>query len=191
MLPESYVKPHLSLMPGKYAQPPNVVVVPSNRKSFPIEVAMTMHTERDAVVVSPNKQHSHEWCVLDQNLKQVMVGAVKRGLRVGKTDSDVERTLMGGAENPDDFDVELSSAKLRNGATYTLLCKAYGVMAALDFVAVHPPKKKAAKKKVAKKKVAKKKVAKKRAVKKRAAKKKAAPKKKAAAKKRARKAKKK
>ena len=104
------------------------------------------------------------------------------GLRVAKTVPNVERTLMGGgADNVDDFDIEFSSAKLRNGATYTLVCKSYGVLSALDFVAIHEPKKKAAKKKKAKKKAAKKRAVKKKAprkrAKKKAVKKKAAPKK--------------
>ena len=95
MLPESYVKPHLSLMAGKYAQPPNLVLVPSNRKSFAIEVAMTMHTEQDSVVVSPSKQNSHEWCVLDQALNQVETGTARRGLMIGKTEHDVEHPAPG------------------------------------------------------------------------------------------------
>ena len=156
MLPEDFVDAKLELKAGKYTEPPNIVVVPGNRKSFSIEVAMTMQTEQDAVVVSPDKEHSHRWCVLDRTLKQVSCGTVRHGLRVSKTDPYVGRTLMGGAENPDDFDIELTSAKLKDGASYTLLVQTYGVLAALDFVALRPKKKAKARKRATKKRATKK-----------------------------------
>lgn len=171
MLPESYVEPQLALMPGKYAQPPNQVLVPTNRKTFKIEVSLTMSAEETCVIVSPNKTHSHEWCVLDKSLKQVMVGSVRHGLRVGKTEPICSRTVMADARNPDDFDIELASAKLKSGASYTLVVQTYGVLSMLDFVALKPakrknsprkkPLKKSRPKKIARRKVAKKAKAKK------------------------------
>ena len=147
MLPESMVKPRLELGPGKYVEEPNVVLVPDNRKSFPVKVVIQMESRETYVMVSPNRMHVHQWCVLDAKLKQVMVGEVRHGRPLGKSVAPVvARNVMGGgAPNPDDFDILLTAAKLKPGASYTLVCTVYGVLAALGFTAIGPPKKAAAK----------------------------------------------
>lgn len=148
MLPESMVKTHLSLASGKYSEPPNIVTVPADRKRFPIDVLITMECPETYVLGTPDRQHVHEWCVLDANLKQVMRDEVRHGHAVGRrAHSFVSRTVMGGgAPNPDEFTIELTAAKLKHGATYTLICTVFGVLAALDFTAVRQPRAEARKK---------------------------------------------
>ncbi len=154
MLPESMVKTRLSLDPGKYTQPPNIVLVPADRKRFPIRVRIAMESRETYVLGTPDRQHVHQWCVLDAKLNQVMRGEVRHGRPVGKSaESFVARTVMGGgASNPDDFAIELSAAKLKHGAAYTLLCTLFGSIAGLAFTAVRQPKAKPRKKAAGKRK---------------------------------------
>ena len=166
MLPEEMVHAHLSLKAGRYCAPPNMVMVPSGRKTFPITVTWQLETSVTYVIAAPDPNVSRVWVVLDEKLREVMNGADVKKARSKKTDPNVARTIQGGgAPNPKEMLIELTSAKLKNGHTYTLVCKRYGVIAAADFVAIGapaPPKaKKKAKKRKAKKKAAKRKPARK------------------------------
>lgn len=177
---------HLSLVAGKYAQPPNTVLVPGDRKTFPVRLQLDCECEQTHVVGAPDRAQSHEWCVLDEKLRQVMVGGGGKRAARKRVDPNVARTIMGGgAPNPQELTVDLVSAKLRNGGAYTLIYRSYGVTAACDFVAIHDVKKAAPKKKRAarKKKAVKRKVKRKaKAVKKKVKKKAKAVKKKVKAK---------
>ncbi len=186
MLPDRTVHAHLSLKAGPNCHPPNTVVVPGDRKKFPITVTWQLETASTYVIAAPDGKVARVWCVLDENMREVMNGADVKRAGSKKTDPNVARTIQGGgAPNPKEMRIELTSAKLKNGHTYSLICKRYGVMAATDFVAIGvaaPPKKKAkkrlAKKKVAKRKPAKRKVTQRKPAKRTAAKKKAGRKKK-------------
>ena len=177
----SLVKPRLALVAGEHAHPPNVVFIPAGRKSFRVTVSMTFETPETTVVGSPKRSHTHPWTVLDGHLRQVMGGEARHGLKVGPKNADASQMLMAGGENRDDFDLDFTTAKLADGRAYTLICKSFGAVASLDFVAVAAPKASAAKgatkarRKPAAKKTAKK--AAKKTVKKTTAKKKTAKKK--------------
>ncbi len=170
MLPEKMVKARLSFLPGKNVHQPNLVIVPDGAKSFSISVEWTMESPESYVVSSPHGGCCNLWCVLDADLKQVIHGSGKPGRKGPKhAESIVGRMIQGGgAHNPEQIDLELQSAKLKNGGRYTLIASHHGILAAGEFVAVHQPKPKAAKKAV-KKPAAKKKATKKKATKKKAA----------------------
>lgn len=181
MLPAKMVKASLSFVKGKFTQQPNLVLVPAGLKQFPVTVEWSMKTEENHVIGSHDPEDAHRWCVLDEDLKQVMRGTVERR-RAGskKAEPVISRTLLGGgAHNPRTDTFEFVGAKLRNGATYVLIASRHGVLAAGEFVAVHESRPKAAAKKkgAAKRKgAAKKKSAAKAAPKKLAAKAKPRPK---------------
>ncbi len=158
----------LSLVAGKYTRLPNVVLVPK-RKAFPVSLELDCECPETHVVGAADKAQAHEWCILDEKLRQVMVGGGNGKRSPSKRVFPyVSRTLMGGgALNPKELTVELASAKLEKGATYTLIFRSYGVTAACDFVAVHEPEKKPAKKGVKGRAGAKRGVAKKRRARKR------------------------
>lgn len=160
MLPERAVHAHISLKEGPYVQPPNTVLVP-NRPSFRITVQWQLEAKTTYVIAAPDAAVSRVWCLLDEKLRQVQNGADGKASASKKTDPNVARTVQGGgAPNPKEMAVELASAKLKNGHTYTLVCKRYGVVAAADFVAIKMPAAKKTAKKAAPKKTAKKAAAK-------------------------------
>ena len=170
---ESMVTARLSLVEGKYTQPPNVVLVPVGVKKFPVTVEWSMVTAESYVVGSHDPEDAHLWCVLDEDLKQVMRGSIKAGRKGSKkAEPTVACTLHGGgAGNPSRETIEFIAARLKNGVTYTLVASRHGQVAVGEFVAVAPPKprKRVAGKKAAKKRAPVKKPAKKRAAKKKAA----------------------
>lgn len=164
MLPNKAVKSSLTWVPGKHLQEPNIVIVPAGSKTFSVGVEWSMEAEQSFVIGSHEPESGNRWCVLDGELKQVMygsVGSARKGPK--KAEAVVSRTIQGGgAGNPHQHNIEMSGAKLKNGASYTLVATHHGVVAAGEFVAVHQPKPKPAKKKAAaKKKAGRKKAAKK------------------------------
>lgn len=149
MPPVNTVTASLSFVKSKHTQPPNLVMVPADAKRFPVTVEWSMHTDDDNYVIgSDHPDAAHRWCVLDGDLKQVMQGAVKGGRRgPKKAAAVVSRTIHGGgAHNPRQVTLEFVGAKLKNGASYTLVAGRHGILAAGEFVAVHAAAEKATKK---------------------------------------------
>ena len=148
------IRAQLSFKSGKNALPPNTILVPDATKSFPVTVQWSMESDGTAVLAAPDSRAGHEWCVLDGKLKQIMTGDGGRKKKASaKTAPHAARTLMGGgAPNPKEVKLELDGSKLKNGADYTLVCRRWGVLSSLDFVAVHQPGAAPAKKARAKRK---------------------------------------
>ena len=146
---ENTVSARISFVKDKHTQPPNLVLVPAGAKRFPVTVEWSMQTADDNYVIgSGHPDAAHRWCVLDADLKQVMQGAVKGGRRGPKKAAPVvSRTIHGGgAHNPRQVTFEFVGAKLKNGASYTLVASRHGIIAAGEFVAVHVATKKSPKK---------------------------------------------
>lgn len=139
---------HISLKSGKYAQAPNMVIVPADRKLLPVTVVWNVDSDFDYVVGSQRPGTGHEFCVLDDKLNQVQRGDVspKAKKQSAKAGPEASRTILGGgAQNMKEVDLDLAALKLKNGRTYTLVCKRWGISATTEFVAVHEPKAKVAK----------------------------------------------
>lgn len=146
MLPEKNFKTRLSLVAGKHVHEPNVVLVPADAKTFPVTVEWSLQPEDGYVVCSHHPDEAHRWCVLDDDLKQVLHGAFKGGRAPSKkVEPVVSRTLHGDGENLRQITLQFTSARLRNGASYTLIASRHGVIAAGEFVAVREPRLRAAK----------------------------------------------
>ena len=174
----------VKLSSGKYAHPPNMVMVPKGQKKIPVAVEWTLVCEETQVLSTHDPASRYRWAVLDNHLRQVAAGASGAKSRSKKAMPHATMTVQGGgAKNFEKVDIELPTQGLKSGRPYMLLVKNHGSVATLEFVAVaepEAPKKRPAKKRKAKKKAAKKKTAKKKAAKKASAKK--APAKKAPAK---------
>lgn len=182
MAEESSLTWRLSLEPSRYAHPPNMILVPRDKKKFKVTVVWKMEAG-ETRVVGANYQAATRWVVLDAALRPVVNGQdYAAGRKPGKKDmSWSSRTVMGGgAPNPMEVDIELESSKLKNGRDYTLLVDSFGILGTLGFVAVEETDTKAPARKTGKKKARGKKAARKAAPKK-------APKKKAAGKRTAKK----
>ena len=136
------VTARLSIVDGRYTEPPNLVLVPAGVKTFPVTVEWSMVADESCVIGSHDPEDAHRWCVLDANLKQVMFGGAKSGRRgLKKATPLASRTLHGGgAGNPRRVTFEFTAARLKNGATYTLVASRHGLIAAAEFVVVAPPK---------------------------------------------------
>jgi hypothetical protein len=163
MLPKRAVRASLAFVPGKYTDEPNIVLVPADRKTFPVGVEWSMESDESYVIGSHSAEDGHRWCVLDPDLKQVMHGSFSSDHKSHrKAEPVVSRTLHGGgAANPRQINLEMSGAKLKSGVCYTLVATRHGVAAAGEFVAVREPKPKRKKGRAKKKPKAKSKAAKK------------------------------